>query len=267
MTESPNNHGATATRKRAPAKPAMTLAIDVGGTGLKASVLDPDGNMAVDRVRVDTTYPVTPDGMVRILAELVASLPAYDRISVGFPGMVRGGRILSAPHFITVGGPGTKSSPDLIKAWVGFDMAGALATTLGKPAKVVNDADLQGAAVVKGEGLEFVITLGTGLGTALFSDGTLCPHLELAHHPFRKDETYNQQVGDAARKAIGVKKWNKRVQDAIATLEALLFYDHIYIGGGNAKRLTVDLGPKATIVDNAAGILGGIRLWGDRPML
>lgn len=131
---------------------------------------------------------------------------------------------------------------------------------------MVNDADLQGAAVVEGKGLEFVITLGTGFGTALFLDGCLCPHLELAHHPFRKGETYNQQLGDAARRRIGDAKWNRRVKRAVETLEALLFYDRLYVGGGNSRRVTVDLGPRAALVDNTAGILGGIKLW-DRPAL
>lgn len=247
------------------ASPA-TLAIDVGGTGLKASVLDASGAMVVDRLRVDTTYPCPPEGLVSRLHELVRPLPAYDRVSVGFPGMVRGGRVLSAPHFVTVSGPGSEVSPELRRAWEGFDLAGALEGQLGRPTRVVNDADLQGAAVVEGKGLEFVITLGTGFGTALFLEGCLCPHLELAHHPFRKGETYNQQLGDAARTRIGDAKWNRRVKRAVETLEALLFYDRLYVGGGNSRRVTVDLGPRAALVDNAAGILGGIKLW-DRPAL
>jgi len=238
-----------------------TLAIDIGGTGLKASVLDEDGTMVVDRVRVETTYPMSPARMVDLITGLVEPLPACDRVSAGFPGMVRGGRVLTAPHFVTASGPGSEIVAELVESWCGFDLAGALAERLGKPAKVVNDADLQGAAVVSGKGLEFVITLGTGVGTALFSDGRLCPHMEFAHHPFRKDQSYNQQLGEAARARIGRKKWNKRVQQAVNTFANLLIYDHLYIGGGNAKRITFDLPPNAMVVDNAAGILGGIKLW------
>ena len=238
-----------------------TLAIDIGGTGLKASVLDEDGTMAVDRVRVTTTYPLPPARLVDVLTGLAQPLPPYDRISAGFPGMVRGGKVLTAPHFVTAAGPGSAIVPELVEAWTGFDLAGALAESLGKPAKVVNDADLQGAAVIAGQGLEFVITLGTGVGTALFHNGRLCPHMELAHHPFRRDQTYNQQLGEAARARIGKKKWNKRVQLAVTTFSKLLIYDHLYIGGGNARRITFELPANATIVDNAAGILGGIKLW------
>jgi polyphosphate glucokinase len=261
----------TSSAKRRPARAAAakrqaTLAIDVGGTGLKASVLDPSGAMEVDRVRVATSYPSPPTKMVEALRQLVQPLPAYDRVSVGFPGMVRDGLVLSAPHFVTVSGPGSETVPELIEAWTSFDLASALEAVLHKPTRVVNDADLQGAAVVKGKGLELVVTLGTGVGTALFFHGRLTPHMELAHHPLHKNESYNEYIGNAARKRIGAKKWNKRVKLAVETLDALFFYDQVYLGGGNSTHVTADLGPKASIVDNSAGILGGIKLW-DRPTL
>jgi polyphosphate glucokinase len=244
----------------------LTLAIDIGGTGLKASVLDAQGAMVADRVVVKTTYPCSPSRLVDHLSGLVAPLPAADRVSAGFPGMVRKGRVLSAPHFVTEAGPGTKVDDDLVKQWDHFDLAGALKKRLGKPTRVANDADLQGAAVVSGKGLELVITLGTGVGTALFYDGRLLPHLEFAHHPFRKGETYNEQLGDATRKDVGTGRWNKRVRRAIDTLRALTFFDHCYIGGGNAKHLTGDLAADVSTVDNTAGILGGIKLWGSRQL-
>lgn len=238
-----------------------TLAIDIGGTGLKASVLDPAGAMMADRVRVLTPYPLPPDRLVATLVELVQPLPPFDRVSVGFPGMVRNGKVLTAPHFVTVAGPGTEIDPGLAEQWSGFDLAGTLAGALGKPAKALNDADLQGAAVVAGAGLELVVTLGTGVGTGLYYDGELAPHLEIAHHPFRKDETYDEQLGDAARKRIGNKKWNRRVKLALETLDRLMLFDRLYVGGGNSRHIDFDLGPKGTVVDNTAGILGGIKLW------
>jgi polyphosphate glucokinase len=246
----------------------LTLAIDIGGTGLKASVLDATGAMVADRVRVTTKYPLPPDGdggLVPALVKLVQPLPDADRVSAGFPGMVRGGKILSAPHFTTESGPGSKIDNHLVKAWSGFDLAGALSDALGKPTKVANDADVQGAAVVQGSGLEFVITLGTGFGTACFLDGHLMPHLEIAHQPFRKGETYNEQLGERTRKDIGDDRWGVRVRKAINQLDQMLYFDHLYIGGGNARRVKRDdLGDvveKTTVVDNNAGILGGIRLW------
>jgi len=246
--------------RRTPASP-YTLAIDIGGTGLKASVLDATGVMMADRVVVKTTYPCPPATMVEDLAQLVAPLPPAARVSAGFPGMVRNGRVLSAPHFVTEHGPGSAIDPELVRQWSGFDLAGALSARLGKPTRVANDADIQGAAVVTGHGLELVVTLGTGVGTAFFYDGRLLPHLEFAHHPFLKGDTYNEQLGDAARKDVGNARWNKRVRKAVATLRALSFFDHCYIGGGNAKKLHGDLGDDVTTIDNTAGILGGIRLW------
>jgi polyphosphate glucokinase len=238
-----------------------TLAIDVGGTGIKASVLDPAGQMEHERVRVPTPYPLSPAELVTIIESLLKQLPPFDRVSVGFPGMVREGKILSAPHFVSPKGPGGEPSPALVEAWTGFDLQTAITTMLDKPTKVANDADLQGAAVVNGQGLELVVTLGTGVGTGLFYHGQLCPHLELAHHSFRNDETYNEQLGDEARKRIGAKKWNRRVAIMMDTLHELLFYDHLYLGGGNSARVTLDLPSSVSVVDNSAGILGGIKLW------
>ena len=235
----------------------FTLAIDVGGTGLKANVLSRTGRLVTQRARVATTYPMPPDVMVATLAKLAAKLPAADRTSCGFPGMVRRGRVLSAPHFVTKKGPGTEVVPELQQAWAGFDLASALTASIGTPCRVANDADVQGAAVVLGKGFEAVITLGTGFGTAFFMDGALLPHFEFAHLEFRKGQSFNEQIGELERKKIGDKRWNRRVQKAIAALDALTFFDHLFIGGGNAPRVNRrDLGEvleRITVVDNSRG--------------
>ena len=243
-----------------PARP-FTLAVDVGGTGIKASVLDAEDRMVADRVRVPTTYPLEPDRFVDVVSTLVAPLPPYDRVSVGFPGVVRRGKVVTAPHFVTEDGPGTPIVPELLTAWRGFDLAAAVTTRLGRATRVANDADLQGLAVISGEGLEMVVTLGTGVGTALFLDGVLAPHLELAHHPFRKGGTYNDQLGDAALAKVGVDKWRRRVHRALANFAGLVNFDRCYVGGGNARHLKGHLEAPYQLVDNVAGILGGIRLW------
>lgn len=235
-------------RGRGASRPLTTLAIDIGGSGLKASVLDEAGNMLHDRVRVETPVGSSPDVIVAALVKLVEPLPAFDRISVGFPGVVRNGKVLTAPN---LGHP----------AWTAFDLAAAMSHALGKPTRVANDADMQGLAGITGKGVELVITLGTGFGTALYLDGRLAPHLELAHHPFRKGETYEEQLGNAARRQAGDKKWSKRVQRAIECLRALVHFDHLYIGGGNARKLKLDPAPDTTIISNEAGIRGGIAIW------
>jgi polyphosphate glucokinase len=262
----PNSSGssdapATGEGRAGPEHP-FTLAVDIGGTGLKASVLDATGSMVADRVKIPTPYPLAPDKLVASLKKLVAPLPAAERAAVGFPGMVRGGVVLSAPHFITVSGPGSAVDHHLVGQWDRFDLAAALTREFAIPTKAANDADIQGAAVVQGKGLELVITLGTGFGTGLFFNGDLMPHLEVAHQPFRKGETYDDQLGEATRKEIGEERWNKRVTKAIAHMRALTLFDHLYIGGGNSRRVARHhLPDDVTVVDNTAGILGGIRLW------
>ena len=167
-----------------------TLAIDIGGTGLKAAIIDDAGTMLTERVRVETPVGAPPKTIVALLTGLAVPLGPCDRVSVGFPGVVRAGRILTAPNLGN-------------DAWKGFDLGGALGTALGKPVRIANDADLQGLAVIAGQGVEMVITLGTGFGTGLYQDGRLAPHLEIAHQPFRNGQTYDQQLGNAARKEVG----------------------------------------------------------------
>jgi polyphosphate glucokinase len=247
--------------RRVPSRPQATLAIDIGGTGLKASVLDSAGELEHDRVRIPTPYPLSPQKLVTVLEDLIKPLPPFDRVSVGFPGMVRDGRILSAPHFVSPDGPHGTPVPKLVSAWARFDLEAELARVTGKPTKVANDADIQGAAVVTGTGFEVALTLGTGVGSAFFLHGQLLPHFEFAHTPFRKGRSYNEELGEAARKAIGTRKWQGRVLEAVDTFRALVFFDHLFIGGGNSSRLTVELPPDVSLVDNRAGLLGGIKLW------
>jgi polyphosphate glucokinase len=225
-----------------------TLAIDVGGSHVKASVLDERGRMLHDRVRVDTPKRLTPHKLVSLIGELVATLPRFDRVSVGFPGVVRGGVVRTAPNLGT-------------ERFHGFNLARAIEKRLGKPVRVENDADVQGLAVVKGKGVEMVITLGTGFGSSIFVDGRLGPHLELAHHPFRKDKTYEDELGEAARERDGNEPWQKHVFEAIESLRNLTNFDHLYIGGGNARLLDAKLPRDVSIVSNTAGIIGGVRLW------
>lgn len=196
-----------------------------------------------------------------MLATLIAPLPGFDRVSIGFPGVVRNGILLTAPDFVTRSGPGSPVSKKLLAAWTRFDLASAMKTRLGHPVRVANDADIQGLEVVSGSGVEFVITLGTGVGTALLVNGKLSAHLELAHHPFRGGETYDEQLGNAAFARIGPKKWRKRVQEAVGNFQVLINYDRLYVSGGNAQALQGHMDPSVNIVSNVAGILGGIKLW------
>lgn len=227
-----------------------TLAIDVGGTGLKASVLDDTGEMLVKRIRMATPHPCTPDVMISAIVDLTKTLPVFDRISIGFPGVVRSGHIITAPHFDA-------------KAWQDFPLEDAIAHRFGKPARVLNDAEVQGLGIIEGHNLEVVLTLGTGVGSAIFSNGILAPHLELAQHPISKGKTYNDYVGDEARHSIGLKKWNRRIIEMIGIVQSLLHYDVLYLGGGNASEIDAELPDNVHLASNDAGLTGGIRLWDD----
>ena len=238
-----------------------TLAIDVGGTGLKAAVLDATGAMVTERVRVETPYPCPPTVLIPAVVTVATSLNMrYDRVSVGFPGLVRGGMVYNIPALTRRSYLGD-TDPTLVAAWHGFNLGGALSEAFSVPVKVANDADVQGCAVVTGHGFEFVITLGTGVGTSLFSNGILLPHLELGHTPFRKGETFEDQLGNAARKAVGNERWAVRVGKAIEAYDQFLFFDRVYLGGGNSAKLTECPHPKAQIVSNNAGLTGGLKLW------
>lgn len=228
-----------------------TLAIDIGGTGLKATVLDRNGSMLANHVRVDTPDPSPPAVIVDALVALVKPLPPFDRISIGFPGVVRDGYVLTAPNLGT-------------EQWRRFPLADALRARLGdKPARLLNDAEVQGYGVICGIGLELVVTVGTGVGSALFLEGELMPHLELGQYPFRKKKILDDYIGDAALERAGEKKWNARVEKLIEALRTLLNFDTLYIGGGNSRRLSIKLPQDVKIVSNDAGLTGGIRLWND----
>jgi polyphosphate glucokinase len=235
-------------RDAAMAHKPLTLAIDIGATGLKAGVLDADGNVIVPRARVETPKKATPDKVLKALTELIQPLGSFDRISVGFPGVVRAGHVMTAPNLGN-------------DAWRDYPLASVLTDQLGKSVRMLNDATVHGLGVIERTGLECVITLGTGLGFALFDDGRLTPHLELSHHPIDDGDDYDQYIGEAALRRIGRKRWNKRLCQALKCIRDLSGYDVLYIGGGNARHIRLELEKNVRIVPNEAGIIGGVRLW------
>jgi polyphosphate glucokinase len=224
------------------------LSIDIGGSHIKGTILNQKGELQKPYEKVVTPIPASPENLLKSISTLVKDFPAYDRISVGFPGYVKNGVIKTAPNLGT-------------ELWKDFDLAKKLEETLGKAAQVVNDADMQGLGVVKGKGLEMVITLGTGFGTALLLEGHLLPHLEFSHQPFGKSKSYDKYIGEVALQKEGVKKWNRRMQKVFEVLKTVFNYDYLYIGGGNSDLLSFKLDKNMKIVTNADGIKGGARLW------
>ena len=239
----------------------LTLAIDIGGTGLKASVLDAAGDKVVDRVRLMTPYPCPPRVLIRRLDTLTHELPAWDRVFVGFPGFVRHGRVLTAPNLSTKKGPGTPLSGKLVEAWAGFPLRAELEARLGKPVRLANDADMQGLAVIAGDGLELVLTLGTGLGTAVFQDGVPMPHLELTLMPFHGKGTF-QDTSATDASGIGNKKLEQAGARGRRDVRQRAAAPRPRVRRRRQREETQGR-PRPPRNDRGQhrGILGGIRLW------
>jgi polyphosphate glucokinase len=225
-----------------------TLCIDIGGSGIKAIVLDAAGAPLTERVRLETPQPAVPDAVLGVIEQLLHGQGEFDRVSVGFPGVVMEGV--------------TKTAPNLDPSWAGFTLADSIQKRTGKPVRAANDAGIQGLGVIEGRGVEMVLTLGTGMGCGLYIDGRYVPNLELAHHPFKKRDSYEDRVDNASRKKHGNKRWNERVREVIAQVEPIFNYRKLYLGGGNAKHVEKEgLPDNVVLVDNVAGLLGGIKLW------
>jgi polyphosphate glucokinase len=208
---------------------------------------------------------LAPRRLLEAVREVSAGLPPYDRVTLGMPGMIRHGVVIWTPHYINRSGPRTRVDPDLMAEWTGFDMEAALANNLEVPALVLNDAEMHGAGVIAGTGLELVLTFGTGLGSAMFDGGVPAPHLELSHAPFTRYDTIDEYIGEHERRALGDPIWSRRVRKVIAALRPVVRWDRLYVGGGNSRMITpatlARFEDDIVVVSNTAGISGGVRAW------
>jgi len=229
------------------------------------SVLDAAGTLRAPAVRVPTPYPLPPERLVATIVEIAAALPPAQRVTVGMPGMLRHGVVVATPHYVTRSGPHSRVLPELVEAWADFDMEAAIASAFSLPALVLNDAEVHGAGVVAGSGVELVLTLGTGLGSALFDGGALAPHLELSQAPIRWGTSYDDYVGQIERARLGDGRWSRRVRRVVDGLRPVFLWDRLYLGGGNSRQITPlvlgRLGDDVVVVPNSAGIVGGVRAW------
>ena len=223
------------------------LSVDIGGTNIKTVLLNREGQLVSEYKKLRTPDPATPEAVLNVISQLAQGLN-FQRISVGFPGYIKNGVVHTAPNL------GTEN-------WVNVNFEKLLTEKFNHPAKVINDADMQGFGVISGQGFEMVVTLGTGFGTAFFRDGILLPHLEISQHPIKKKATYDQYIGNAALQDKGQEKWNERLKYILDVLKKVFNYDTLYLGGGNAKEVTLALEEHIVIVTNQEGIDGGARLW------
>ena len=229
------------------ASSSRTLCIDIGGTGLKALIVSAQGKPLTERARMETPRPATPRAIVAALQKIAPPRTEFDRVSVGFPGVVIEGVV--------------KTAPNLHPSWAGFDLATAILKATGRPTRALNDAGVQGHGAIQGRGVEVCITLGTGMGFSLFVNGHYVPNVELGHHSFRKDETYEDVLGARALKRLGKKKWNRMLERAIEQLQHTFNFRVLYVGGGNARKINIPLPRNVQVVENMAGLLGGVKLW------
>jgi predicted NBD/HSP70 family sugar kinase len=220
-------------------KGRAVLAVDVGGSHVKALV-----SGETESRRVPSGPSLTPAEMVAAV-HAIADGWRWDVVSAGVPAPVHGGRVVSEPFNLGTG-------------WVGFDFAAAF----GVPTKIINDAAMQALGSYE-SGTMLFLGLGTGLGSALIADGHVEP-MEIGHLPFKK-RTFEDYLGDAGRKRLGRKRWQKLVAEAVAQLGAALEPDTIVLGGGNAAKLD-SLPPNTRLVDNSNAFIGGFRVWDAAPV-
>ncbi|WP_432712513.1 ROK family protein [Pedobacter sp.] len=224
------------------------LSIDIGGSNIKACLLSPSGTALSEYTKLPTPTKSTPEAVLVVIKQLAATMGEFGHISVGFPGYVKRGVVYTAPN--------------LAKGkWQNIEFAQMVSDLIGKPVRLINDADQQGLGLADGKGFEIVVTFGTGFGTAFLFDGELLPHFELAHMPITNTKDYDDYVGDKAIKKLGVKEWNERVERVIAIYKNVFNYDNLYLGGGNAKLIDLKLEDNVKIVSNRDGIKGGAKLW------
>jgi polyphosphate glucokinase len=233
------------------------LGIDIGGSGIKGAPVNTEsGELLAARFRIPTPQPSKPEAVAEVVARVAKNFSWTGQIGCGFPAVIRGGVAYSAAN--------------VSKKWIGTDAASLFGAATGCPVCVVNDADAAGLAEMtfgagRGrKGLVLIVTIGTGIGTALFTDGHLVPNMELGHIELggQDAETY---ASDAARKRddLSLRRWAKRFNLYLNTLEKLLWPDLIILGGGISKEFEAfrpELQVQAEIVPaqalNEAGIIG-----------
>ncbi len=235
------------------------MGIDIGGTGVKAALVDTrDGKMTTERVRLPTPQPATPAAVMEAVQELQRQLQWQGTVGCGFPGLVKRGQVERAPN--------------LDSSWIGYDLAGQLQAQLGAPrAAIGNDADAAGLAEFRfgaGRGMDgtvMVITLGTGIGSAIFRDGVLLPDTELGHLEMHGKVSEKWAAASIrTNRDLSWKKWARRLNDYLVHVEYLLGVDLFIIGGGVSKKpekffpYLRDVGCRveAARLGNAAGIIG-----------
>lgn len=210
------------------------LTIDIGGTNIKVKV-----NNDVERRKIPSGNYMTPEMMVSLVIEATSDWE-YEVISIGFPGVIKKGKIVVEPK-------------NLGDGWLGYDFEKAF----GKPVKLINDAAMQALGSYQGDTMLF-LGLGTGLGSALVAEGTVVP-MELAHLSYRKG-TFEDYLGLRGLERLGLEKWQQHVLIVVGRFKNAFLPDDIVLGGGKSKLLTT-IPEGCRLGTNHNAYLGGFRLW------
>ncbi len=234
------------------------LGVDIGGSGIKGAVVDTlTGELLGERHRIETPQPATPEAVAQVLAELVRHFQWTGLVGCGFPAAIQHGIVRTASN--------------ISQAFIGTDIDRLFSDTTQCPCYNLNDADAAGLAEIQfGEGREhagvvLLVTIGTGLGTALFTDGRLIPNTELGHIHLENGRIAEHYASDAVRKTedLNWKRWGSRFNDYLSTMEKLFWPDLIILGGGASKKfdkfkdqLTIEAPVKPAAFLNQAGIVG-----------
>ena len=237
---------------------AYAIGVDIGGSGIKAAVVDVrTGELASERLRVPTPQPAVPEAVVAATVELIRQLGGPVRpVGIGIPGAV--------PHGIV------STAFNIDRSWIGVDGAALFEAALGRPCTILNDADAAGLAEMRfgagagRSGTVLMLTLGTGIGSALFVDGTLVPNTEFGHIEIRgKDGERRASAGARERKGLSYAKWAPLLNEYLQRIDALVWPDLIILGGGISKKADhfiplLDVRPPvvAAALQNQAGIVG-----------
>lgn len=234
------------------------LGIDIGGSGIKAAVVDiRKGELVSERLRIPTPQPSLPEDVSVVIKDIILQLDYQGPVGIGFPAAITQGLIRTASN--------------IDQSWKGLQAEKYFTDALGMPAYVLNDADAAGYAEIgfgEGKGVKGVViavTVGTGIGTAVFNDGKLLPNTEFGHLIYKKGDIAEHHVSDAARKANGMSwhKWGKRFNKYLLYLETLTYPSLFIIGGGASRKFekyadcfTTNAQVKPALHRNHAGLIG-----------
>jgi polyphosphate glucokinase len=232
--------------------------VDIGGSGIKAGIVDARRGVLVgERVRVATPQPAVPEAVVAATAALVAGLGAdAGPVGIGVPGAIVSGRVMTAAN--------------IDHSWIGVEAADLFSAAIGRPCVVLNDADAGGLAEMRfgaGRGVKgavLFLTLGTGIGSALFLDGALVPNTELGHIEIRgKDAETRASAGARDRRGLSFAEWAPLLNEYLNRIDALIWPDLVILGGGISRKASkflplLDVRPPvvAAALQNEAGMVG-----------